>query len=128
MADNSDVVNMVIFIYSFQYIVTMLIEWSRWSLSNNRQVIIGYGLYDYRPLMYEDYTYPSWANVLGWCIAGSSILMIPAVAVYQIAITPGTLRQVSWGSPLQEALVLLEEFLSWVTFTFLTHDYRTGIV
>lgn len=56
--------------------------------------IIGYGLYDYKPLEYEGYIYPTWANVLGWTIAGSSIAMIPTVAIYQIIITPGTFCQV----------------------------------
>ncbi|KAF6206488.1 hypothetical protein GE061_017721 [Apolygus lucorum] len=55
--------------------------------------IIFYGLLGYEPLTYEDYVYPKWANVFGWCIAGSSVLMIPAVAVIQILITPGTLLQ-----------------------------------
>lgn len=57
--------------------------------------IISYGLYDYRPLEYEGYVYPTWANVLGWCIAGSSIAMIPAVAIYQIVVTPGTFCEVT---------------------------------
>ena len=56
--------------------------------------IIGYGLWDYKPLEYDGYIYPTWANVLGWCIAGSSIAMIPTVAIYQILITPGTFCQV----------------------------------
>ena len=62
---------------------------------NKFQGIIGYGLYDYRPLEYDGYVYPEWANVLGWFIAGSSIAMIPAVALYQIAITPGSFSQVN---------------------------------
>lgn len=65
-----------------------------WNNIYLNQGIIGYGLYDYRPLEYEGYVYPTWANVLGWTIAGSSIAMIPAVAIYQIIITPGTLSQV----------------------------------
>ncbi|XP_057374911.1 sodium-dependent dopamine transporter-like [Daphnia carinata] len=55
--------------------------------------IIGYGLWDYKPLEYDGYVYPMWANLLGWCIAGSSIAMIPTVAIYQIIITPGTFCQ-----------------------------------
>lgn len=56
--------------------------------------IIVYGLIGYQPLQYEDYVYPAWANTLGWSIAGSSMIMIPIVAVYQILVTPGTFRQV----------------------------------
>lgn len=51
-------------------------------------------MWDYRPLEYEGYVYPMWANVLGWCIAGSSIAMIPAVALYKIATTPGSFCEV----------------------------------
>jgi len=38
--------------------------------------------------------YPAWANVLGWIIAGSSVAMIPAVALYQYLNTSGTHLQV----------------------------------
>lgn len=55
--------------------------------------IIIYGLIYYEPLRYDDYIYPPWANVLGWCIAGSSMIMIPLVAVYKLITTPGSLRQ-----------------------------------
>lgn len=58
-------------------------------------MITGYGLYQNKPLSHDDYIYPLWANVLGWSIAGSSIAMIPAVAIYQIIVTPGTFCQVS---------------------------------
>ncbi|RZF42633.1 hypothetical protein LSTR_LSTR001428 [Laodelphax striatellus] len=55
--------------------------------------IIVCGLMDYEPLSYENYIYPQWANVLGWAIAGSSVIMIPGVAVFQILNTPGTFCQ-----------------------------------
>ena len=50
------------------------------------QGIIGYGLWDYKPLEYEGYIYPMWANILGWCIAGSSkfpyiSLKIPSIMI-----------------------------------------------
>lgn len=48
----------------------------------------------YEPLTYEDYVYPLWANVMGWLIASSSIIMIPGVAIYKIIVTPGTFVQV----------------------------------
>lgn len=59
------------------------------------QFIIVFGLMGYEPLTYEDYVYPQWANVVGWLIALSSVLMIPLVAIIQIIITPGTFWQVS---------------------------------
>ncbi|XP_021941759.1 sodium-dependent dopamine transporter [Zootermopsis nevadensis] len=55
--------------------------------------IIVYGLVGYEPLTYEEYVYPVWANVLGWIIAGSSIVMIPGTAVYKLLTTPGTFMQ-----------------------------------
>ncbi|KAI4488584.1 hypothetical protein M0802_011474 [Mischocyttarus mexicanus] len=55
--------------------------------------IIVYGLMGYEPLTYEDYVYPLWANVMGWLIASSSIIMIPGVAIYKIIVTPGTFVQ-----------------------------------
>ncbi|CAD7077168.1 unnamed protein product [Hermetia illucens] len=55
--------------------------------------IIVYGLVFYEPLSYEGYVYPEWANILGWCIAGSSMMMIPVMAIYQILTTPGSLKK-----------------------------------
>ncbi|XP_017790886.1 PREDICTED: sodium-dependent dopamine transporter-like isoform X3 [Habropoda laboriosa] len=57
------------------------------------EFIIVYGLMGYEPLTYEDYVYPVWANILGWLIATSSIAMIPGVAIYKIAVTPGSFMQ-----------------------------------
>lgn len=56
--------------------------------------IIVYGLLGYEPLSYENYVYPAWANVLGWMIAGSSVIMIPAVAIYKFITTPGSCLKV----------------------------------
>jgi Sodium:neurotransmitter symporter family len=61
---------------------------------NNRFLSV-YGLIGYTPLSYENYLYPTWANVLGFCIAGSSMICIPIVAIYKLLVTPGTLKQVS---------------------------------
>lgn len=54
-----------------------------------------YGLFGHQPLQYDDYYYPEWANNLGWCIAGSSVMMIPLVAIIQILKTRGTFSQVN---------------------------------
>nr|XP_042900478.1 sodium-dependent dopamine transporter-like isoform X2 [Parasteatoda tepidariorum] len=56
-------------------------------------LIIVYGLIDYEPLSYEHYVYPVWANIFGWCIAASSVLCIPIVAIFQMLKTPGTFMQ-----------------------------------
>ncbi|XP_055707840.1 sodium-dependent dopamine transporter isoform X1 [Phlebotomus papatasi] len=55
--------------------------------------IILYGLIMYEPLSYEDYVYPGWANTLGWCIAGSSMAMIPIIGTYKFFSTSGSCRQ-----------------------------------
>ncbi|XP_018312137.1 sodium-dependent dopamine transporter isoform X2 [Mycetomoellerius zeteki] len=55
--------------------------------------IIVYGLMGYEPLSYEGYTYPVWANILGWLIACSSIIMIPGMAIYKISSTSGSFVQ-----------------------------------
>ncbi|CAO1367739.1 unnamed protein product [Diamesa serratosioi] len=52
--------------------------------------IIFFGLFNYEPLTHADYNYPWWANVLGWCIAISSMIMIPAMAIYKMCITKGS--------------------------------------
>lgn len=57
--------------------------------------IIVYGLFGQQPLQYDNYFYPDWANNLGWCIAGSSVIMIPLVAIFKILTTRGTFRQVN---------------------------------
>lgn len=56
--------------------------------------IIVFGLYHYEPLTNGDYEYPMWANVLGWCIAGSSMIMIPGMATYKMLTTKGTFLEV----------------------------------
>ena len=68
--------------------------------------IIIYGLIGHEPLSYEDYVYPSWANVLGWCIAGSSMIMIPLMASYKLIVTPGSLRQVRDACNIPKATLL----------------------
>lgn len=56
--------------------------------------IIVYGLWGHEPLKYDNYIYPDWANYLGWGICGSSIVMIPLVALIKFCTTRGTFRQV----------------------------------
>ena len=46
------------------------------------------------PLEYDDYIYPNWAKLVGWCITISSILIIPAYALYRFLIVPGQVKQV----------------------------------
>ncbi|XP_059477468.1 sodium-dependent noradrenaline transporter-like isoform X2 [Neocloeon triangulifer] len=55
--------------------------------------VIMFGLLYHEPLEYMGYEYPAWAEWLGWGLACSSILMIPIVAVFQIAKAPGTFKE-----------------------------------
>lgn len=56
--------------------------------------VVLFGLLFPVPLRYEDYNYPSWAEWIGWCLALSSILMIPFVAIVQLIRAPGTFKEV----------------------------------
>ena len=50
----------------------------------------------YEPMKYgATYTYPPWAQAVGLMLAFSSMLCIPAYAVYAMLKAPGTLREVS---------------------------------
>ncbi|KAJ8925416.1 hypothetical protein NQ315_009248 [Exocentrus adspersus] len=55
--------------------------------------VVMFGLFDHKPLIYNDYSYPGWAEWVGWSLALSSILMIPLVAIIQIVKTKGTCKE-----------------------------------
>ncbi|CAG0905923.1 unnamed protein product [Darwinula stevensoni] len=57
-------------------------------------LIVASGLWDYKPLTHQEYSYPAWADGLGWLIAASSFSCIPLVALFLLLTTPGPLRQV----------------------------------
>ncbi|XP_059488037.1 sodium-dependent proline transporter-like [Neocloeon triangulifer] len=55
-------------------------------------LIFLYSLVFHVPLRYEEYLYPSWANMIGWALACVSMLQIPIWAIYMIWKQPsGTL-------------------------------------
>lgn len=62
------------------------------------QIIVISSFASYTPLEYMTatgrYVYPEYANVIGWMIALSSMCMIPGYAIYKLAITKGTLKEV----------------------------------
>jgi len=64
------------------------------------EVIVVSSVMSYESLSYTSYTlgaytYPHWANVVGWLIAVSSMMAVPAVAVYQLITLPAsTAKQV----------------------------------
>ena len=50
----------------------------------------------FEPLKYATtYTYPAWAQAIGLCLAFSSMLCIPAYAIYAMIKAPGSLKEVS---------------------------------
>jgi len=59
-------------------------------------IILGiffFSLANWSGVAYGNYKYPPWAEFLGWCIALSSMLWIPVVALYKIITTPGTITE-----------------------------------
>ena len=57
------------------------------------------GLYDYQPLRIVrtagTYVFPKGANFFGWCVALSSSLWIPIIAIYTIFKARGTFLEVN---------------------------------
>nr|XP_018667410.1 sodium- and chloride-dependent GABA transporter 2-like [Ciona intestinalis] len=55
--------------------------------------ILIYWLTLYKPLTYKSYTYPLWAQVLGWCLGLSSCLWIPFIGILRFVQSNGSLSQ-----------------------------------
>ncbi|MBN3322922.1 SC6A3 protein, partial [Atractosteus spatula] len=49
----------------------------------------------FNPPYYGTYVFPVWANMIGWCVAISSMTMVPIYAIYKFCVLPGTFRDVS---------------------------------
>ncbi|XP_068092817.1 sodium-dependent dopamine transporter isoform X1 [Hyperolius riggenbachi] len=47
----------------------------------------------YRSPKYGNYTFPEWANAIGWLIALSSMAMVPIYAIYKFCTIPGSFRE-----------------------------------
>uniref|UniRef100_A0A8C5B964 Transporter n=1 Tax=Gadus morhua TaxID=8049 RepID=A0A8C5B964_GADMO len=43
----------------------------------------------FNPPSYGSYTFPTWANMVGWCLAISSMSMVPLYAIYKLCSLPG---------------------------------------
>lgn len=76
------------------------------------QGIFLFHLVNYKPLTYNNaYVYPWWGEVIGWCLALSSMLCIPVSLLYKFFRAKGTFREVSntsiiSGLKLQRSVVL----------------------
>uniref|UniRef100_A0AAQ4PQH0 Transporter n=1 Tax=Gasterosteus aculeatus aculeatus TaxID=481459 RepID=A0AAQ4PQH0_GASAC len=49
----------------------------------------------FNPPNYGTYSFPPWANMVGWCLAISSMSMVPLYAIYKLCILPGKFCDVS---------------------------------
>ncbi|XP_077421869.1 sodium- and chloride-dependent GABA transporter 2-like [Vanacampus margaritifer] len=73
-----------------------------------------YSVVDYQPLTFNRwYVYPTWAYVLGWMTALSSILLVPGFALYKLSTATGTLRRrlhgLCWPEPPDCSLTLKKD-------------------
>ena len=60
------------------------------------QFIFVFALIEHKPLKYEDYDYPDWADALGWGLTFLSAFNIPFWAIVTLIRTPGaTLKEAS---------------------------------
>ncbi len=59
------------------------------------QAIFLFHLLNYKPLTYNNvYVYPWWGEVIGWCLALSSMLCIPISLLYKLSGAKGTFKEV----------------------------------
>lgn len=61
------------------------------------QFVVVVSITNFKPLTYDDYVFPLWANWLGWGVALSSMTLVPAYMVYRFLSTRGSLWEVSFG-------------------------------
>lgn len=61
------------------------------------QFVVVVSIINFKPLTYDDYTYPPWANWVGWGIALSSMILVPAYVIYKFLSIRGSLWEVSSG-------------------------------
>lgn len=47
----------------------------------------------FKPLTYDEYVFPNWANLVGWGIAVSSMSLVPIYAIYKLLTVRGTLKE-----------------------------------
>ncbi|KAI4571833.1 hypothetical protein MJG53_013939 [Ovis ammon polii x Ovis aries] len=55
--------------------------------------VVVVSIINFKPLTYDDYIFPLWANWVGWGIAGSSMVLVPAYIVYKFFSTRGSIRE-----------------------------------
>jgi len=55
--------------------------------------IFVFNLVTYSPLKFGDYVYPGWGQAIGWLLTVSSLILIPAVMIYKLFKTTGTIKE-----------------------------------
>jgi len=55
--------------------------------------VILFFILDYKPLTDLSYTYPGWANGIGWLLSMSSIICVPGWAIYEVYCRQGTIYE-----------------------------------
>ena len=58
------------------------------------QFIFIFNLVTYQPMSYGKYVYPGWGQAFGWLLTATSLTCIPAVMIYKLIKTTGTIREV----------------------------------
>ena len=58
------------------------------------QFIFIFQFVTYSPLSYDEYKYPDWGQAVGWLLTLSSLSLIPAVMIYKLINTTGTIKEV----------------------------------
>ncbi|MEJ1276210.1 solute carrier family 6 (neurotransmitter transporter dopamine) member 3 [Cricetulus griseus] len=60
--------------------------------------VVVVSIINFKPLTYDDYVYPPWANWVGWGIALSSMILVPAYVIYKFFSIRGSLwERVAYG-------------------------------
>ncbi|KAJ8395072.1 hypothetical protein AAFF_G00035280 [Aldrovandia affinis] len=92
-------------------------------------------LLNYKPLTYNnEYVYPWWGEVIGWCMALSSMLCIPVSVIYRLFRAKGTfqerwdnLTKPVWGPHQLEYMATDADFKSLASLTPGTEDNKVII-
>uniref|UniRef100_A0A6Q2XPP0 Transporter n=1 Tax=Esox lucius TaxID=8010 RepID=A0A6Q2XPP0_ESOLU len=88
-------------------------------------------------LKYDNYEFPPWSNIVGWGVALSSMMFVPAYAIYKFLSMPGTFKQriaycitpehehhlVAEGATIRQFTVRNREPSVWITKRLLYSDY-----
>ncbi|KFO37926.1 Sodium-dependent noradrenaline transporter [Fukomys damarensis] len=55
--------------------------------------VVVVSIINFKPLTYDDYVFPAWANWIGWAISLSSMALVPGYIIYKCLSAPGSLRE-----------------------------------